>query len=177
MSDSTTNAYSIWLAPNAETPAYRRLQETIAECAAAHDTPVFEPHITVIGGVSRTRSSLTETLRRLAAETPPLEVAFEGVRCSTTRHQCVFLSVRPSPTLLNLHESARETVGEPPLAYHPHLSLVYGDLGIDRRFEITDSLDTESLPGQIECSVLTLVDTTGPEAAWDPVASVSLSNR
>ena len=99
----------------------------IADLAAKHDAVAFEPHITVVGGINGDCTTLTEMTRSFTAETSPLSVTFGDVRCSTTRHQCIFLLVDPSKVC----ELARGALGLPCEAYLPHLSLV-SERGGDR---------------------------------------------
>jgi 2'-5' RNA ligase len=174
MSDTTTE-YSLWLTPEEGTAAARQFRDAIADLTATHeDAVVFEPHITVVGGIDGDRTALTETTQSLAAETDPLAVTFSDVRCSTTRHQCVFQLVEPSIKLFDLHQRARDALSLPSEAYFPHLSLVYSDMIVSRRIAVAASIDTESLPEHTELSTLKLVDTTGPASTWETVISVQL---
>ena len=177
MSNRSNRTYSLWLVPGAETAARRQFRATITELAERHeDAPVFEPHVTVVGGIDSERTALEETTRTLAARTAPLELAFESVRWSTTRHQCVFLAVEPTLELLDLRRSAREAIGESTGAYHPHLSLVYSAMDLTERRDVAQSIDTRALPGSMTCQALVLVDTTGPESEWEAIVSVPLSD-
>ena len=176
MSARSNRVYSFWLVPGRDKRARRQLQATITELAAGYeDAPVFEPHITVLGGINREATALEETTQALAARMVPLELAFEGVHWSTTRHQCVFLVVTPALELVELHRSAREAVEEPSAAYHPHLSLIYSEMELADRSDVAQSIDTTALPNSITCHRLELVDTTGPESEWETVVSVPLS--
>jgi 2'-5' RNA ligase len=168
--------YSLWLVPGADTTARRQLQATITELAAGHeDAPVFEPHITVFGGIDEERTVLEETTQTFAAGTDPLELSFEGVSWSTTRHQCIFLVVEPTLELVKLHRSAREEFDEPNTAYHPHLSLIYSEMDLEDRRDVAQSIDTMALPSGITCHRLELVDTIGPESEWETLVSLPLS--
>lgn len=176
MSNRSTRTYSLWLVPGTETPAHRQLRATITELAdRVEDAPVFEPHVTVIGGIDGERVALEETTRTLAARTAPLELAFEGVRWLTTRHQCVFLSVEPTLDLMEVRRWAREAIDRSTAAYHPHLSLVYSEMYLTERRDVAQSIDTAGLPGRITYQSLALVDTTGPESAWETLVSIPLS--
>jgi len=178
MKESPTSEYSLWLAADEETAAYRQLQATIADLADGQaDAPVFEPHITVVGGISGERDSLRDTLETLGSHRAPIEVAFASVRWSTTRHQCVFLLAEPTLELFELHTSARDAVDASKDAYHPHLSLLYSDIDLKRRRAVAQSIDSASLPSRITCRTLTLVETTGSEPEWETIASVALSDQ
>ena len=178
MKDSSTSEYSLWLAPDEETAAYRQLQAVISDLADAHhDAPVFEPHVTVVGGINDERDSLRDTLQTLGTHRAPLEVAFESVRWSTTRSQCVFLLAKPTLELFELHTSARDATDVSKEAYYPHLSLLYSDMGLKRRRAVAQSVDSASLPSRITCRTLTLVETSGSEPEWEAIASVALSDQ
>ena len=178
MKGSSTSEYSLWLAPDEESGAYRQLQATITELADAHeDAPVFEPHITVVGRINGERELFQETMRTLGSHRAPIEVAFEGVRWSTTRHQCVFLLAEPTLELFELYSSARDALDASKGPYHPHLSLLYSDIDLRRRREVAQSIDTMSLPSHITYRTLKLVDTTGSEPEWETIASVALSDQ
>jgi hypothetical protein len=131
MSARSNRTYSLWLVPGTEATARRQLRATITRLADRYeDAPVFEPHVTVVGGIDGERGALEKTTRTLAARTTSLELTFGGVRWSTMRHQCVFIPVTPTLELLELRRSTREAFGGSTVAYHPHLSLVYGDMDL-----------------------------------------------
>jgi hypothetical protein len=174
MTDVTTE-YSLWLTLEEGTKASQRLQDVIFDLAALHeDAVVFEPHITVVGGVEGGRAALLETTRSLAAETPPLDVTFGDVRCSTTNRQCVFISVDPSIALFDTHRTARDALSLPPMPYFPHLSLVYSDMSFKRRLALAASIDRQALPDRARFPTVELVDTTGPVSEWESISTVQL---
>jgi GTP:adenosylcobinamide-phosphate guanylyltransferase len=116
-------------------------------------------------------------MRALATRTEPIELAFESIHWSTTRHQCVFLLVKPTLELIELHRSAHEAVTGSTAAYQPHLSLIYSDKDLTERRDVAQSIDMAALPSSIICQTMKLVDTTGLESEWETVAAVSLSNQ
>ena len=87
--------------------------------------------MTVIGGIDGERTALEGTTRMLAARIELLELAFDGVRWSTTRHQCVFLVVEPALELIERHQSAREAIDGPRTVSHPCLRLVSSEIRVD----------------------------------------------
>lgn len=172
---SATSEYSLWLTLQEETEAYQQLRDAIVDLATGYDdAAVFEPHITVVGGVSGERAALSETTRSLAKSTDPLDVTFGSVRSSTTRHQCVFILVEPSIELFDVHQTARETLSLSPEAYVPHVSLVYSDMSLRRRIAVAASIDPSSFPEQANVATLELVDTTGPVSEWESIVAVQL---
>lgn len=175
MAESAHSEYSLWLTLEEGTDAYSRYRDAIADLAASHaDAPVFEPHVTVLGGIAGERETLVETTRSLASGAEPIEVTFGTIRCSTTTHQCVFRLVEPTLGLFELYEAARDAVGVPQMAYHPHLSLIYSGMGLDKRFKLAGTIDPVALPGAGRLTALKLVATDGPVADWELVCAVEL---
>jgi hypothetical protein len=83
--------------------------------------------------------------------------------------------VEPTLELLDLRRSARQAIGASTAAYHPHLSLVYSEMGLTERRDVAQSIDTAAFPGSMTWQALALVDTTGPESEWETLVSVPLS--
>lgn len=154
----------LWLVPAAGTTAHRQVQATITQLAAEHeDAPVFEPHVTLVGGIDGERAAL-QTAQTLAGWTEPVELTFESIHWSTMRHQCIFVLVEPTLELTQLHWSAHEPVTGSTAAYHPHLSLIYSDMDLADRRDVAQSIDIAALPSSITCQTMKLIETTGPES-------------
>jgi 2'-5' RNA ligase len=167
MSDS----YSIWLQPDPDSSEYHRLRELIGDYSQRYDdAPVFEPHITVVGGLSDDQDAVTETTRTLVQEQESFEVSLPRVHCSTTRFQCVFLLVEPILELLSLHENTVEAFETSGGMYVPHLSLLYSDMSLEERLKLVESIDSESLPEVVFLDSVAVVETTGDTREWETIA-------
>ena len=167
--------HSLWLTFDGDADEYRQLREAIADLADTYeDAPVFDPHVTLRGGLTGDRTALAETTRELAETPEPLDIAFGDVQCSTTAHQCVFLLVTPTLELLRLRRQSTAAFDRDEETYVPHLSLLYGELSIERRVALAEAIDTSALPERGRCTAITLVDTTGPVREWESVRSVRL---
>lgn len=170
-----TDVYSVWLIPDQDTDVYQRLEATINKYAQQYeDAPVFEPHITVVGGIDGDESVLDDGVRSLAEQQDAFDVEFTGVQCSTTRHQCVFLQAVPTADLLSLHQEAVELFDVAAGMYVPHLSLVYSDMSIPERLELVESLTISSPPSTAHINSIALVKTTGSVSEWETVARYDL---
>ena len=167
--------YSIWLVPDRETQAYQTLDELIGEYARSYpDSPDFDPHITLRGGIETDEPTVRDRGRGLVRGRDPLELAFGDVSCSTTTHQCVFLLVAPSVPLLEFRQAATESVVGAAEMYVPHVSLVYGDLSPEERVRAVRSIDADSVPDSVLVDTIEIVDTDGPVSEWRSVSAHSL---
>lgn len=170
-----SGTYSIWLVPDRETQEYQTLDELIGEYARSYpDTPDFDPHITLLGGIETDEPTVVDRTRDLARGRDPLELAFGDVSCSTTTHQCVFLLVAPSVPLLQFRQAATGAVGRAAEMYVPHMSLVYGDLSPEDRVRVVRSIDTDALPDSVVLDTIEIVDTDGAVSEWRTVSTQSL---
>lgn len=172
-----SEVYSLWLVPDRGSEAYRRFDEVICELAAAwDDAPEFEPHVTILGGISEDQDTVLETTETLIQDQQPLELTFTAVQCSTTRYQCIFALIKPTLELLSLHQTAVQQFDILPEMYVPHLSLVYGDMSIENRIAIANSVNVDSLPTIARGGTVAVVETTGSVPEWDTVATYRLSD-
>ena len=172
-----SDAYSLWLVPSRKSTAYRELQATIAELATAYDTTEFEPHVTLLGGISGPVDRVLETTESLAEAHQALSLSLETIQCSTTRHQCVFAFVEATLPLLSLRQTAVREFGLRGEVYVPHLSLIYSDMPLGERFTVVDSLNRSSLPTAVLADELAVVETSGFASEWSQITSYQLSSE
>ena len=170
-----TGDYSVWLQLDPASSEYLELKELIDEYSQRYeDAPVFEPHITLLGGLSDNQSTINETAGAIAQKYQPLEVSFPRVHCSTTRFQCVFLLVEPILELLSLHEDAVEMFRTGGGMYVPHLSLIYSDMELGERLKLTKEIDSRSPPDSARLNSIAVVETTSDPPEWEMVAEYEL---
>lgn len=167
-----SETYSIWLVPDRETRAYRTLDGLIGDFAQSYsDAPDFEPHVTLLSGIEMDEAAVEARLRDLVRDHNPFGVEFGDVSCSTTTHQCVFLLVAPSVTLLRFRRTASELFDREERMYVPHLSLVYSGMNMEDRVRLARSIDAESLPDDVQVDTVKVVDTGGSVPDWRTVST------
>lgn len=162
--------YAIWLQPDPASSEYNYLNDLIEEYSQQYDdAPSFEPHITLVGGLSDDQAEINETTRTLAQDHQPFVVSFPRVHCSTTRFQCVFLLVEPILELLSLHEDAVESFGTNGGMYVPHLSLIYSNMDFEDRLELMGEIESKSPPDTALLNSIAVVETTGDPQEWETI--------
>jgi hypothetical protein len=62
-----SNSYSLWLSVPAGSQVGRQLRQEIATQAKAHSAPLFEPHVTLLGGIEGDAESIITKAQELAA--------------------------------------------------------------------------------------------------------------
>lgn len=160
--------YSIWLQPDPDSSEYHQLTELIDEYSQQYeDAPAFDPHITLVGGLSENQDKVREITRTLAQDHESFTVSFPRVHCSTTRYQCVFLLVEPNIELLSLHQDAVEWFGNAGGMYIPHLSLIYSDMDVEKRLQLTEEIGAQSPPDTALLNSIAVVETSGDPQEWE----------
>lgn len=164
---------SFWLVPDGT--ARSALRTEIARLAAAHGTTPFEPHVTLLPGVERSEAEVVSVGFRLAREIPPIRLSVRGTAHSREFFRCVYLEIETADALVRANEKAREiVVPGRPQSFHPHVSLVYGELDAPTRRALAGDLDPLA-PRNFSVSTLEVVRTEGPAESWRTVAVFPLS--
>jgi 2'-5' RNA ligase len=165
--------FSLWLIP--EGAVRHQLRERIQTLARRFATPVFEPHLTLVGGVSGPAALVRETAARVARGTRAFPVLFVSTAHSEDYFRCVVLEADLSSTLAAAHRAALTALGRTGApAFHPHLSLVYGSLLANTRAAVCAEL-ASLCPLSCDVGAIEVVETDGAVESWRTVESLSLS--
>ena len=118
------------------------LARTIHHLARELDTPVFEPHVTLLANLgSGDERAHAQRSRALAARLQPWSVVLTEPSSRDEHFRCLFMQVEPTDAVMRSHAVAAalfDRVDEEP--YLPHLSLVYGSFPKARKRQIIGRL-------------------------------------
>lgn len=171
-SDAVGKGYALWLMPGE--PLFSRLAAEIAKLSRELATPLFEPHITLLAEITLPEEQVLARAIKVASALRPFQVELGDVSYLDEYFRCLFVRVVPTGALLNAHRAAREAFGQhggPP--YEPHLSLVYGKLGIETKRKIADGL--VSLAGRkFAVKNLVVYRVRGAPSDWNPVRRLEI---
>ena len=167
--------YSIWLMPTGDVHA--RLFALMRELAKDYYTPVFEPHVTLIGGLLDPEGEILSKTSRLAGLLRPFNVRLGGVAHLDGFFTCLFIRAEETQELLAAHSEARSVFGrwQDP-RFMPHLSLMYGNLSRDIRIRIISQIGSE-LNASFEATGLHLFRTSGPVEGWGRIHEFCLATE
>lgn len=125
-----TQGYSLWLVPEPNTVALSSLRRVINELARVYRSPVFEPHVTLLGGVEDTEENSRRKVGRLAETLPSLCIDLNEVDSKGTYLQALFVMATRTRSLIRANIVSKINFGVPmDECYLPHLSLAYGTFG------------------------------------------------
>lgn len=80
---ASKQSFSLWLKPPAGSALYKKLAQEVATQAKACPSaaPLFEPHVTLLGGIQGERDSVLATAKGLAAKLKVCCCGGSGQRC------------------------------------------------------------------------------------------------
>lgn len=165
--------YALWLVPGE--PLFSRLAAQIARLSRKLATPLFEPHITLLGGITLPEEEVIARSVSLAGALKPFQIELGKIGYLDEYFRCLFIRAVPADSILNAHQAAQEIFrqqGGPP--YEPHISLIYGKLGIETKKEIAAGF--ASLAGQtFEVESLAVYRVRGAPSEWSLIQRLKIN--
>ncbi|KAI8919414.1 RNA ligase/cyclic nucleotide phosphodiesterase [Powellomyces hirtus] len=178
-----TENFSLWLPP----ASAGRLKSIIDALSSELHTPKWNPHITLLGGITTSRAKAVELAKKVAQQARRFTVELTDVTSQPTYFQAVTATPTPRDKLDRLHDVAKGIFsnvlrdGNREEAFRPHLSLVYGNLGDDVKERVMGPLresgDSERgvLGSEVELSVVQVWKICQAVENWEMVGEVSFS--
>lgn len=121
-----SKGYTLWLMPKGE--IYGKFAELIKKLAGEYGGPIFEPHVTLLGGIELPETEMISKTDQLVESQKPFPVTLRQVDFEDYHFRALFVKAEITPALLSLRERAKKIFGMqdiPP--YMPHFSLLYGN--------------------------------------------------
>lgn len=163
---------ALWLMP--EEPMFTLLAGEISRLGQRFFTPFFEPHVTLVGGITADEEEAVAKSASLARLVEPSRIELGEVGYRDEYFRCLFVSVAPADLLIKAHRAALEAfdLQEEP-AYMPHLSLLYGKLPVATKGELAAAYSF--LSGQaFEVRRLALYRVSGRPQEWKCIGKFEL---
>lgn len=162
-----SSVYSLWLQPNGDI-AYQ-LQERIKKLGKKYHTPIFAPHVTLLGSLSASETELTSLTNTLASSLHPIELVLTRAGYHNLFYQALFVHVKKSNALEEMRHTACQLFDHSKTdSFMPHLSLLYGDLSQKEKERILNVMGREFHIGFIVKSIV-LMQTEGPPEEWKKI--------
>lgn len=140
--------HSLWLMPTGK--AYDKLSGLIKRLAEEYSTPLFEPHVTLLGEAMQSEDDVLKRAEQFASGQNPFPITLNSVDYSDFYFRTLFVRAERTGPLRALRDRAKEAFEMQDIPdYMPHLSLMYGnfpqaikeqiikDIGRDQATEFT----------------------------------------
>ncbi|KAL4420042.1 hypothetical protein ABPG77_007481 [Micractinium sp. CCAP 211/92] len=133
MAAGSVSSYSIWVMPRGSL-ADKLHAEIKGLAGRTPGAPVFQPHVTLLGGIQATEADVLHRAQQLAARLKPYRITLDQVSCGSIFHQCVYVLCSTGAETMQAGAATREAYGQDPTGrYMPHLSLLYADISTKER--------------------------------------------
>ncbi len=120
-----SKVHSIWLIP--EGKVYDVLKKLIQELSKKFSSPMFEPHVTLVGAIKGEQDSVIKQTERLSQKIKSFTICLEGLDFRDESHLCLFFNTKKSQEYENVINKAINCFkGNYNPKYMKHLSILYG---------------------------------------------------
>ena len=132
--------YSLWLIP--EKHDYNYLVDIIDWLSVKYHSILFEPHCTLLSGISSEHDILDKIVQVADAFNTKITLQSLTVDHSEVLKKSVFVTVLKSPELAQLHRSALQLFSVKYEGnYDPHISLIYKTIPVEEKLRIINSIN------------------------------------
>ncbi len=160
-----TLAYSLWLMPSGGVEAM--LADTIYSLSHEFSSPLFPPHITLLGELVGSEEELVGRSIQVAQQLRPFSVELTSINYLDVYFRSLFVQVRQTEPMMRANEIARQVFhrqADDP--YLPHLSLLYGNFPSRAKESIIERLGSR-LSCSFPISRIHLYSTFGDTSTWE----------
>lgn len=120
-----SKGHTLWLVPTGD--SFKKFRSLIEKLAKEYRAPAFQPHVTLLGEITRPEEECVRLTKQLVSGQKPLEIEMGQVDYQDFYFRTLFVKVKKTEPLLALYARAKEVfqMNDIPL-YMPHLSILYG---------------------------------------------------
>ncbi len=174
MPDPAAPIASLWLLA-AETDE-RDFVAEIERLAARHGTPVFHPHLTLLGDIPANPLALEAQIRAIAAAAPAFAAPVEDIVTSDLFFRSFYAGFPLGPELQALRAAAIGAFNLDPGPFTPHVSLLYGPVPAQPKAESAAEVAARWRGRQVRFDRLTITNSGNdvPIADWRCLLTVPL---
>ncbi len=120
-----SRGYSLWLMPKGR--AYDKFSGLIKKLAAENNSPVFEPHITILDATMLPEDEIIRRTEKLVHGQKTFTITLQNIDYQDYFFRTLFVRAKITNQLLLLRKKVAEVFEMDLPPYMPHLSILYGD--------------------------------------------------
>ncbi len=153
---------------------YVKISQLIEDLSTVHNTPRFEPHVTLLSGIFDDPATAIKKTKQLAVQNKPLSASLTGVEYLEHFYRCLFFRTDDSEDIYNLREAAEGLFEHSTVnPFIPHISFLYGSLPTFKKEAIIAELGNRFLGG-FQLKRLRLVRTELTPEHWEVLGEFEL---
>ncbi|MES2216184.1 MAG: hypothetical protein V4481_02715 [Patescibacteria group bacterium] len=172
MNAETLDEYTLWIEPKGS--AHDTLKSTIVGLANVVGAPVFEPHVTLVGGIHLHQKEIMNAMKELAHGTGPIILTFNSIFATEAFYKSLGLECNENDQLNNLRLAAAQAFSIP-LSGKAHLSLLYSNASQEIKTDLIRTLPSDILASAtFTAHSISLWQAKGTADQWKKVTEVEL---
>jgi 2'-5' RNA ligase len=154
---------------------YNQLSSVIQQLSKPYNTPEFEPHVTLLGGITGDLETIILKSAKLSSMIRFYSITLEKLDHREEFYRCLFAHIRQTDAVMQANARARSVFEHAaPDHYVPHLSLMYGTIEVRIKRRIIQTIG-EKLQGTFPVESIHLYSTTGSPREWFRIAQFVLA--
>jgi putative endonuclease len=166
---SVKKLYTIWIIPSQSLKI--DLDKIVSRLAKKYKSPIFEPHMTLLGDTEIDEKTMIEKAKLLATKLKAFPLELGEISFSTTYFQSVFVRVNCTAKLMEANLKAKEIYKRENNVFMPHMSLLYGDQDMALREKIIPSVKIPKSSKFIVDKIVVVPSTKDPKE-WKHLAEI-----
>ncbi len=144
------------------------------DLSTIHATPLFEPHVTLLGGITDNRALAIRKTKELAAQLSAISATLTRIEFLEIYYRCLFFRTDDSHALMAAHQAAQTKFEHTNIhPFIPHISFLYGSLPIFQKQEIISELGDDFFMN-FRMTNLRLVKTQRTPEYWELISEFEL---
>ena len=171
--DDVGSGYSIWIMP--DTREGERYADIIRLLSSTYSTPLFEPHVTLLGGLSGSEDFLIKGTSEIASPIHSFTMRFDKIGYLEEYFRSLFVLLKIDAELEDIWKTASAKFHLRPDRYMPHMSLIYGFVPEEEKQEIIKKIKANDIGNGFLAKKLALYSTEGHVERWREIRSFDLS--
>ncbi len=169
-----TKGYSIWLIPQDDT--FKKLSKLINGLSRKYSSPIFDPHVTLIGGIIGSQDEVIKKTKKLASKVNPYAIELNKVGFLDNYLKSLFWKAKQDKEVLRANKWAKKIFNmKNSEKYLPHLSLIYGDFSENIKKEIIKNYQLDNFKLNFVADKIHLYNTNGEIKDWEKVGEFELT--
>lgn len=165
--------YSLWLRPFGNIAF--SLRQRIQKLSKRYDTPDFEPHVTLLGGLNAGEQELIQWTDMLGHSIAPFDIKLTRLATGNSFYQSLFIEIEKTDELMNARRRAEDLFDvKSTSTFKPHLSLLYSDFSVPEKKRLLNTMSQE-IDLQFKATNVLLIKSEGTPDQWDKVHAVNFA--
>lgn len=159
--------YCIWLTFDSSD-----LSEIIMKLALKYNSPVFQPHCTLVGKTDISLPRMKSAITNLISKCKPIEVHPEKIGYTDNLWRALYIELKEKQMLTKLHENICNLLSiSYDQNYFPHISLMYKSVSLREKKRISGKIQLNTA---YKIKSIQIVDCSGKVEEWNPIFELKI---